>query len=120
EERGWFDFAAVAGSIHDKLVRRHPHVFGGKSAGDESELARSWEEQKARERAEAASRDEKADAGALADVPRALPALVRAGKLGRRFRDMEALAQARELPLSGLSTEDWEGLWLEAKDRERR
>ncbi len=29
EERGWFDFAAVATAIHEKLVRRHPHVFAG-------------------------------------------------------------------------------------------
>jgi MazG family protein len=74
EERGWFDFAQVAGSIHDKLVRRHPHVFAGKTV-DESELSRNWEEQKARERG---------DVSALADVPRGLPALVRAAKLGKR------------------------------------
>ena len=75
EERGWFDFAQVAGSIHDKLVRRHPHVFAGKSVDNESELSRNWEEQKARERG---------NVSALADVPRGLPALVRAAKLGKR------------------------------------
>jgi ATP diphosphatase len=75
EERGWFDFAQVASSIHDKLVRRHPHVFAGKAIDDESQLSRSWEEQKARERG---------DVGVLADVPRGLPALVRAAKLGKR------------------------------------
>jgi nucleoside triphosphate diphosphatase len=74
EERGWFDFAQVAGSIHDKLVRRHPHVFAGKTV-EESELSRNWEEQKARERG---------NVSALADVPRGLPALVRAAKLGKR------------------------------------
>lgn len=75
EERGWFDFAQVARSIHDKLVRRHPHVFAGKAVDNESELSRNWEEQKARERG---------NVSALADVPRGLPALVRAAKLGKR------------------------------------
>ncbi len=74
EERGWFDFAAVATAIHDKLVRRHPHVFAGASPTPQ-ELVRVWEEQKAQERGEGA---------VLAGVPRALPALVRAAKLGRR------------------------------------
>jgi MazG family protein len=84
EERGWFDFAAVASAIHQKLVRRHPHVFAGNSTGSEADLSRSWEEHKARERAEAALRGQRAEVSALADVPGALPALVRAGKLGRR------------------------------------
>jgi nucleoside triphosphate diphosphatase len=78
-ERGWFDFAQVASAIHEKLVRRHPHVFAGKSVSSDAELSRNWEEQKARERAEAAD-----SASALADIPRALPALVRASKLGKR------------------------------------
>jgi len=221
-ERGWFDFAQVASGIHEKLVRRHPHVFGGVSVGSEAELSRSWEELKARERAEAAARrsgtgaDGGSDGGggsagvlgeagaseaisALADVPRGLPALIRAAKLGkragrvgfdwpdargvrekvteelqevdaavaaagggagagsspevveemgdllfalanwsrhlkldaeaalraanskfeRRFQDMEALARDRGLALEGLSPEEWEGLWLEAKQAER-
>jgi nucleoside triphosphate diphosphatase len=80
-ERGWFDFAQVASAIHDKLVRRHPHVFAGVSVAGEAELSRSWEEQKARERASAGA---VAAVSALADIPRGLPALVRAGKLGRR------------------------------------
>jgi ATP diphosphatase len=89
EERGWFDFAAVARAIHEKLVRRHPHVFGS-SASEPSnatpaELIRVWEEQKARERAEAAAANGRsAEAGVLADVPRGLPALTRAAKLGKR------------------------------------
>ena len=39
EERGWFDFDAVAAAIHDKLVRRHPHVFGDTAFGDASSAA---------------------------------------------------------------------------------
>jgi nucleoside triphosphate diphosphatase len=81
QERGWFDFAQVASSIHEKLVRRHPHVFAGKSFADDADLSRSWEEQKARERAAART---KGEVSALEDVPRGLPALVRAAKLGKR------------------------------------
>lgn len=84
EERGWFDFAAVARAIHEKLVRRHPHVFAPSAdpAPSLTDLSRRWEEQKARERAEAATSLQ--EAGVLGDVPRALPALARAAKLGRR------------------------------------
>lgn len=81
EERGRFGFAEVAEGIHDKLVRRHPHVFAPPGEPHEPqtpELHRSWEADKARERAARGS------AGALADVPLALPALMRAAKLGRR------------------------------------
>ena len=83
EERGWFDFAAVATAIHDKLVRRHPHVFAGTSPAPQ-ELVRAWEEQKAQERAASAPREPAGEGTVLAGVPRALPALVRAAKLGRR------------------------------------
>jgi ATP diphosphatase len=79
QERGWFDFAQVASSIHDKLVRRHPHVFGGQRLADEKELSRNWEEHKARERAAAVG-----EVSELSDVPRGLPALIRAAKLGKR------------------------------------
>jgi MazG family protein len=80
EERGWFDFAAVARSIHEKLVRRHPHVFGDSAAADSREVLRNWEDLKAQERAAAGG----AAPSILADVPNALPALARAAKLGRR------------------------------------
>lgn len=84
EERGWFDFAAVARSIHDKLVRRHPHLFAGATLAA-TDLVRVWEQQKAEERAAAAARAQASGASAvLAGVPHALPALTRAGKLGRR------------------------------------
>ena len=83
EECGWFDFAAVATAIHDKLVRRHPHVFAGASPTPQ-ELVRAWEEQKAQERAASAGPEPAGEGTVLAGVPRALPALVRAAKLGRR------------------------------------
>jgi MazG family protein len=78
EERGWFGFAEVIEGICDKLIRRHPHVFASQSGNDEDSIAVAWEVQKARERGANGS------SGTLADVPRALPALTRAEKLGRR------------------------------------
>jgi nucleoside triphosphate diphosphatase len=101
QEKGWFDLAAVARGIREKLIRRHPHVFEGADAGaDAAELSKVWEEQKARERAEAAREASSADHSALADVPRALPALTRAAKLGRRAArvgfDWENASQVRD------------------------
>lgn len=81
EEHGWFDFAAVAGAIHDKLVRRHPHIFAGAVLAPH-ELVRVWEQQKAAERA--ASAPPARGGTVLAGVARSLPALTRAAKLGRR------------------------------------
>ncbi len=78
EEQRLFDFAAVARGIHEKLVRRHPHVFGEPRALAAEELQASWEAHKAGERHAAGER------AVLADVPRALPALARAAKLGQR------------------------------------
>ena len=81
QERGWFDFDGIARAIHDKLVRRHPHVFGapalaaGSVTGTPAQVLVAWEDLKARERA---------GSGVLADVPHALPALTRAQKLGKR------------------------------------
>lgn len=93
EERGQFDFADVAQGIHEKLVRRHPHVFGTASA-DQAALRVSWEAHKASERAARGAR------GVLADVPVALPALTRAAKLGKRAGrvgfDWDAAAGVRD------------------------
>lgn len=95
QELGWFDFDAVARGVADKLVRRHPHVFGDVHIESAEAQALAWEAHKQRER-EARSgrqkrRDERRDKegeagqlGALADVPLALPALTRAVKLQRR------------------------------------
>jgi len=84
EERGWFDFSEVANGIREKLVRRHPHLFAGATLAPQ-DLMRVWEEQKAQERATAQARAFATDTGTvLAGVPRALPALTRAAKLGRR------------------------------------
>jgi ATP diphosphatase len=109
QERGWFDFADIAASIHDKLVRRHPHVFSTDPQPlDGPALETLWEEQKARERA--AGGDGAKGAGALADVPLALPALTRAAKLGRRAArigfDWTAAPQVRSKVLEELAELD--------------
>lgn len=78
EERGLFDAAAVATAIADKMVRRHPHVFGDGTGRDTSAHREAWEQQKAEERAA------RALTGALAGVPVTLPALTRALKLSKR------------------------------------
>ena len=108
QERGWFDFAQVASAIHEKLVRRHPHVFGGQSVSGEAELLHAWEEQKARERA--AGGGVSGNVSALHDVPRGLPALVRAAKLGKRAGrvgfDWPDAAQVREKVLEELGEVD--------------
>ena len=73
EEAGLFAFDDVAKRIADKLVRRHPHVFG-----DAALRADFWEESKAAERVR------RAETGVLAGIPRGLPALTRACKLSAR------------------------------------
>ncbi len=76
-----FDFEAVAAGIADKMVRRHPHVFGDQSIADADAQTRAWETTKAAERAR---RDPHAPASALDDVPRTLPATARGLELQRR------------------------------------
>ncbi len=79
KEHGAFDFDQVVDAICDKLTRRHPHVFGGAVVADSDEQSRVWEGIKREERAAAGKGH-----GALAEVPKALPALTRARKLGTR------------------------------------
>ena len=78
EEAGRFDFAAVARAISEKMVRRHPHVFGDAAPRSTTAQTREWEAQKSAERAR------RAEHGTLAGVPLSLPALARAAKLTAR------------------------------------
>jgi ATP diphosphatase len=78
QEEGGFGFAEVARTIGDKMVRRHPHVFGDAAARDAAVQRHEWELQKHAERAA------RAETGTLAGVPAALPALTRAAKLTAR------------------------------------
>ncbi len=77
EEENRFGFADVARAISDKMVRRHPHVFGDAAARSAGAQSLAWEAQKSAERAA------RADTGTLAGVPD-LPALARAAKLTAR------------------------------------
>jgi ATP diphosphatase len=83
EEEGSFAFDDVAATIADKMVARHPHVFGNAEVNSAAAQTRLWEEFKARERA-AKAEAAGAPPSVLDDVPLALPALVRADKLQKR------------------------------------
>ncbi len=78
EEAGLFDFADVAAAIADKMVRRHPHVFGDEAARESAAHSGAWEAAKAQERTG------RLENGVLAGVPVGLPALTRAEKLTSR------------------------------------
>jgi len=78
-ERGQFDIGAVARGITDKLIRRHPHVFGDVEAVDADTVARNWQRLKDAEQKRPTT-DTLAD-----DVPKALPALARAQKVGSKL-----------------------------------
>lgn len=80
EEQGAFAFADVVAAICDKMVRRHPHVFGDVPVGDAEAQTRAWDEHKRRER-EQAGHD---DGSALAGIARGLPEWQRAAKLQHR------------------------------------
>jgi MazG family protein len=79
EEQGAFDFEAVALSICDKMIRRHPHVFGTADERAKGPVKGSWHSIKASER-----NAKDVDASVLDGVAQALPALKRAQKLGKR------------------------------------
>lgn len=81
EEAGDFDFSGVVDAICDKMLRRHPHVFGSETERRMGAQPGSWERIKAEERAEKTAR---AAASALDGIARSLPALKRAEKLGKR------------------------------------
>jgi len=88
-EAGAFDISDVVIGIHDKMIRRHPHVFGNVKADTPGEVLKNWAKLKAAEK-QAASAGDAASAGtlltpsALDGVPRSLPALLEAYQLTRR------------------------------------
>lgn len=80
EEQGLFDFADVVCVLNDKMVRRHPHVFGDQEGSDEATIKASWEAIKQKERA-AKGREQ---TSALDGIPEGLPALQRALKVQKK------------------------------------
>ena len=115
EEEGRFTLADVIEAETDKLVRRHPHVFGDQAADDPDEVAASWEEIKQQEKD-----GEEDESSVLDGVPPHLPALLRAHRVqekaagvGFEFPDreeawdkvQEELAEFRETIEDGASAE---------------
>ncbi len=79
EEAGHFAFGDVAAAISDKMIRRHPHVFGNAEIASVAAQNEAWEAHKAKERTARGDSDSVLDGVALA-----FPALLRAGKMSRR------------------------------------
>ncbi|MCL1123980.1 nucleoside triphosphate pyrophosphohydrolase [Shewanella surugensis] len=78
KEQGLFDFGVVVNKICDKLIHRHPHVFGDKEIQSSAEIKQSWESLKAKERAQRQLHS------AVDDIPLTLPALTRSVKIQKR------------------------------------
>ncbi len=101
-EDGAFSASDVVDGIAAKMIRRHPHVFGDESARDAAEVLVRWEEIKRREKTEAGTAA--TEPSVLDGIPPALPALVKAQRLGAKAarvgfdwrRDEEALAKLSE------------------------
>ena len=73
EEKGAFDIADVCDSLNDKLIFRHPHVFGNTSVNSTDEVLQNWEELKLKEKG--------GNKTVLSGVPRALPAMIKADRI---------------------------------------
>jgi tetrapyrrole methylase family protein / MazG family protein len=90
QEEGRFTVSDVIREIHDKMIRRHPHVFGETRAKDSAEVLRNWEQIKSEERLQAAKKNggtgsRIAKVTSLLDgVPRALPATMEGFQLTRK------------------------------------
>lgn len=76
EEQGAFDFGDVANALCDKLIYRHPHVYGDIHANTPDEVKENWEALKLRKK--------NRKSGTLGGVPRSLPALVKAFRVGEK------------------------------------
>ncbi len=83
KERGEFTIDDVTTAIHDKMVRRHPHVFGDVTADDAATVLLNWETMKAEER-RAAGKTEATDTSLLAGVSSKAPALMEAHQLSTK------------------------------------
>jgi uncharacterized protein YabN with tetrapyrrole methylase and pyrophosphatase domain len=107
-ERGVFDFEKVTRHLVDKLVRRHPHVFGQTKVKDVDEVWANWEKIKQAEK----HGTRHARHSALDGVPKHLPALLRAEKLLKKARKAKLLADGkkpgRKFSQAGLAAELFE------------
>jgi len=93
-ERGAFDFEKVARHITDKLIRRHPHVFGNLKVKDVDQVWANWEKIKRAEK----HGTRHARPSALDGIPKHLPALLRAAKLVKKAHKAKLLPAATVKP----------------------
>ena len=91
-ERGAFDFERVTRQLVDKLIRRHPHVFGTIKVRDVDEVWANWEKIKTTEK----HGTRRARHSALDGVPKHLPALMRAEKLLKKARKARLIANGKK------------------------
>jgi MazG family protein len=83
-ERGEFSIEDVTNSIHTKMVRRHPHVFGEVRADTSTEVLKNWETIKAEEKLAGRTPDDEASKSMLDEVPSKMPALMEAHQLSKK------------------------------------
>lgn len=96
EEQGRFDFGDVADAECDKLIYRHPHVYSDIHADTPAEVMQNWEELKLRKK--------RRQGGILGGVPRSLPAMVKAYRVGEKAAS------------SGFDWEQKEDVWAKVKE----
>lgn len=92
KERGAFNFEKVARNVTEKLIRRHPHVFGETKVKDVAEVWANWEQIKKAEK----HGTKHARPSALDGIPKHLPALLRAEKLTKKARRGKLLPTAKK------------------------
>jgi XTP/dITP diphosphohydrolase/ATP diphosphatase len=84
-EAGYFTIQDVASNLNAKLIRRHPHIFAGVQAADSDAVLRNWEQIKDSEKKTSAIKQSSIkQSSMLDDVPRTMPAMLEANKLGSR------------------------------------
>src|SRR5215469_6755902 len=84
-EAGYFSIQDVAANLNEKLIRRHPHIFAGAEVADSDAVLRNWEQIKQYEKKiSSAPHPSGPPASMLDDIPRSMPAVLEASKLGSR------------------------------------
>ena len=135
-EAGDFSIADVIENLNAKLVRRHPHVFGDAEAATSGDVLRNWEQIKQKEKQQKSE-----NKSLLEDIPRTMPAMMEAEKIGSRAakvgfdwpkdervaglfakleEEMIRVKGGESVSLSTLSADELEALWQRAKQREHK